>query len=75
MEDAARCASIQTTVCKDSASTIAFAEQRLFSPTIAVKFAHASAACGNQVTATGTFELHTGVGTLKIPLSATDCFP
>jgi len=49
VEEAARCASVRTTVCKDAGTTIAYAQSRYFGPSTPT-FNYAAAACGNSVT-------------------------
>ena len=75
VEDAARCASVKTTICSDAASTVTYAKTRFFSAVVKPTFSATAAACGNQVTATATYAFVTGVSTISVPLSATDCFP
>jgi Flp pilus assembly protein TadG len=75
VEDAARCASIKTAVCGSGAATAAYAASRYSGPPAGVTFTPTLAACGNKVTATATFNLHTGVATFATPISATACYP
>lgn len=76
VEMGARCASINTTVCSDSESTIAYAENH-FSGTgsNAPTFTSTSETCGHRVSGTMTYALKTGLMTIDVPLSADACFP
>ncbi|WP_429033926.1 TadE/TadG family type IV pilus assembly protein [Bradyrhizobium sp. I1.14.4] len=75
VEDGARCASIKTTVCSDSASIIAYTKSRYFGPNVSPTFTYAVAACGNSVSASVNYSMNVGSRTLVIPVSATACFP
>lgn len=72
---AARCASAIPTVCSSPAAIIAYANSRYAGALIAPVFTYASAACGNQVSASITYTLDVGVFQHSVPLSATSCFP
>ena len=74
-EDAARCASVKTTVCSNAATIQSYASGRYFGPAISPTFTYAAATCGNSVSASATFVLHVGVTSYSVPLSATACFP
>ena len=50
VEEAARCASVKTTICSDSATTVAYAQNHCFGPDVSPTFTYA-AACGNSVSA------------------------
>ena len=74
VEDAARCASVDTTTCKDATTIQSYATTRYFgvgSPT----FTYAAAACGNSVSGTTNYSANLGFKTITIPLSAAACFP
>jgi Flp pilus assembly protein TadG len=76
VEEAARCASVKTTVCTDAASTQTYAQNHYFGPTsLAPTFTAVAAACGNSVSATITYTMNTGFATYTIPISAAACFP
>jgi Flp pilus assembly protein TadG len=75
VEKSARCASVATTVCTDSNSTIAYASAAYYGPLAAPTFTYANRTCGHSVTGTTNFALHFVVATLTVPLSATACFP
>ena len=75
VEQAARCASVRTTVCTDPASTIAYAQSQYLAPG-APKFTYQpNAACGNSVSASLNYTARLGLRQVNIPLSATACFP
>jgi Flp pilus assembly protein TadG len=75
VEESARCASIKTTICSDSATTIAYAQSHYFGPNLSPAFTYAAAACGNSVSASVSYSMNVGYRTLTIPISATACFP
>jgi Flp pilus assembly protein TadG len=75
VEDAARCASARPSVCGNSSSIIAYAQTRYSGSLISPVFTYAAAACGNQVSATITYDFDVGMFKQAVPLSATSCFP
>jgi Flp pilus assembly protein TadG len=75
VEDGARCASVKTTICTDSATTIAYTQSRYLGPNVSPTFTYAAAACGNSVTASINYSMDIGFKTFVIPISATACFP
>jgi Flp pilus assembly protein TadG len=81
VEAAARCASIQTTVCRDSATTNAFASAHYFGPGVAPVFTcvgrlcGGTASCGNKVTGTASWTLDVGMTRFVTPLRADACYP
>ena len=75
VEESARCASIKTNICSDSATTIDYAQSHYFGPNLSPAFTYAAAACGNSVSATVSYSMNVGYRTLTIPISATACFP
>ena len=74
VEDAARCASVRTTVCKDASTTVAYAQSHYFGPSTPT-FTYATAACGNSVTASLKYVAQLGLTQVTIPFSAAACFP
>ena len=74
VEEGARCASIRTTVCTDSASTISYTQTAYNGPD-APTFTYATPACGHAVTGTTTFNFNMAVKSWSVPLSATACYP
>jgi Flp pilus assembly pilin Flp len=75
VEEGARCASVKTTICSDSATTVAYTQSHYLGPNLSPVFSYSKAACGNSVSATISFALDTGLKTYTVPLSATACFP
>jgi Flp pilus assembly protein TadG len=75
VEQAARCASVKTTVCSDSATTVTYAQNSYFGPGGTPSFTYAAASCGNSVSATMSYVLNAGFHQFTIPVSATACFP
>ena len=75
VEQAARCASVNTTVCSSSTAITTYAPNNSFGPGGAPNFTYAAAACGNSVTATMNYVLDVGLRRFTIPVSATACFP
>ena len=74
VEDAARCYSVNATVCGSSAAAQTYAQSRYFgidTPT----FTATQAGCGHRVNATLTIAFSAVVTEVKVPLSATACFP
>jgi Flp pilus assembly pilin Flp len=75
VEQAARCASIDTTTCSSSGTTQSFASTAsgiTFPPAV---FAVSSQPCGNQVIATYSFPFLTSLVSYNLTLSAQSCFP
>jgi Flp pilus assembly pilin Flp len=75
VQETARCASIKTTICSDSATTIAYAQSHYYGPSLSPTFTYAAAACGSSVTASISYAMNVGFRTYTIPISATACFP
>jgi len=76
-EAAARCASINSTLCGTTATTQNYAAQNAFGLSIAPSvFSVTSPACGSQVSATYTYGfLSTTFGVSSLTLNAQSCFP
>ena len=75
VEQAARCASVNTTVCSSSTTIVSYAQNNYFGPGGTPNFTYAAAACGNSVTASMNYTLDIGLRTFTLPVSATACFP
>ena len=75
VEDGARCASVKTTICSNSATTIAYTQSRYLGPNVSPTFTYAAAACGQSVSASINYSMNIGFTTFVIPISATACFP
>jgi Flp pilus assembly protein TadG len=75
VEDAARCASIDTTTCNSTSATQNFAATAsgtTFAPSV---FTVSSQPCGNQVSASYPFPFLTSLVSYNLTLSAQACFP
>jgi Flp pilus assembly protein TadG len=77
VELAARCASINTTVCNNASSVQSYAAQQAFGLNPSPEtFTFSAVGCGNQVTATYTFQFVTFLFPMpSISLNAQACFP
>jgi Flp pilus assembly protein TadG len=76
VEEAARCMTIDTTVCSSSSTTQSFAAARSGVPNIPTSaFTVANAGCGNQVSASYLFPFISNEFNISITLSASSCFP
>lgn len=75
VEEGARCASVKTTICSDSATTVAYTQSHYFGPAVSPTFTYAAAACGNSVSASISYSMNVGFRTFTLPISATACFP
>jgi Flp pilus assembly protein TadG len=75
VESAARCASVQTTVCTSSSAITTFAQNAYYGPIVSPTFTYSTPACGHQVASSTTFGYNFGYLNLSVPLTATACFP
>ena len=75
VEQAARCKSVNTTVCQDGPTTVTYAQNNYFGPGGTPNFTYTAAACGNSVTASMNYVLDVGLRRFTVPVSATACFP
>lgn len=75
VEEGARCASVKTTVCIDSPTTVAYTKAAYHGPVGAPAFAYSTPACGHAVTGSTSFKFNMAFRTVTVPLSATACFP
>jgi TadE-like protein len=75
VEDGARCASVQTTVCADAPSTVAFTKAHYFGPSAPPAFAYSATGCGHTVNAAVTYVFNVGLAQRNVPLTASACFP
>ena len=74
VQEGARCASVQTSVCSSIASTKSYAATK-YSGVGTPVFTPTTANCGNLVSASLSFSLKTGFDNFTVPLSAAACFP
>jgi Flp pilus assembly protein TadG len=76
VEDGARCASVQTTVCTDTPSTVAFTQAHYSGPSAPPPtFTYSATGCGHTMTGTVTYVFDVGLAKSNVPLSASACFP
>jgi hypothetical protein len=73
-EDAARCASVNPTVCTNTTTTQTYAATRYKGPGTPI-FTASSPACGKKVDASLAYTLRTGISTIAVPMNATACYP
>ena len=74
-EAAARCASIQTTVCTSSSVIQSYATTHYAGPSVSPSFVYSTAGCGHTVTGTVTYSLDLGSRTMSVPVSTASCHP
>jgi len=75
VEQAARCASVNTTVCSTSSAITSYAQNNYFGPGGSPTFTYTAAACGNSVSASMNYTWSIGFKQFTLPVSATACFP
>ncbi len=76
VEAAARCYSVNTTVCTSASTTQTYALGKYLGPASpAPTFTASTPACGHNVTGTSTFVFYAGLTSFTVPLSASACFP
>ncbi len=75
VEEGARCASVNTGVCADASTTVAYAQSHYFGPSASPTYTFAAAACGNSLTASINYVMDIGMAKLTIPVTASACFP
>jgi Flp pilus assembly protein TadG len=75
-EMAARCASINSTVCPSPNAIASYATQQSFGLSLpSSTFTYSTPACGNQVNASYTFQFPVMFGLSPVSLTAQACFP
>jgi Flp pilus assembly protein TadG len=76
VQQGARCASLNSTVCSDNTATATFTTSKFWGTTLAAPtFTASTASCGHKVSGTITATLNTGFTVLSIPVKASSCFP
>ena len=75
VEEGARCASVRTTVCSDTATTVAYAQARYFGPSSPTFTYQAAAACGKSVSGSVSYVVELVVRRITVPVTATACYP
>ena len=75
-EMAARCATVNSTLCPNSNAITTYAAQQAFGLTFPTQtFTHSASACGNLVSASYTFQFMQFLNVSPIVLTAQACFP
>jgi Flp pilus assembly protein TadG len=74
VQEGARCAAVQTTVCTSPTTTTAYAKTRYNGPEITPTFTYSTATCGHAVSATGSYAILLPTA-LSVPVAATACVP
>jgi hypothetical protein len=75
VEEAARCASINTVTCGTASQVQGFAAQRSGAGFASSIFTVSTASCGNQVSATYPMQLSIPFMTQAVTLTARSCYP
>jgi Flp pilus assembly protein TadG len=75
VDDAARCMSVNTSVCDNATDTQTYAASNYNGPAISPTFTAVTSSCGSQVTGAVTYQLNAIVTNVSVPLSATACYP
>ncbi len=75
VERAARCYSVQTTVCSSVDTTRSYALTQFSGYGVTPTFTPSSQTCGKQVSGSVNFDMNFYVRTVTIPLNATACYP
>jgi len=75
VEEGARCASVKTTVCSDSPTTVAYAQSQYFGAGATPTFTYSTGACGNIVSGSLTYVANLGITKVSVPVTASACFP
>lgn len=74
VQEAARCASVDTVECPNIAKAKAYA-QKSYVGSGTPSFTHSIQACGNSISASLTYSWSIGLHSFTTPLSASACFP
>jgi TadE-like protein len=75
VEEGARCASVKTTVCTNSSTTLSYTASHYYGPASPTFAYTPNLPCGNVVAASVNFVANLGLQTVTIPMSASACFP
>lgn len=73
VDRAARCMSVQPTICDTAADAIK--QHPYLGPKITPTFSAAASSCGNNVSGVGAFDINIMLADISVPLSASSCFP
>jgi Flp pilus assembly protein TadG len=74
VEQAARCYSVNASLCNSAAATQTYAQNNYYGVGSPI-FTASTVSCGHQVSSTLTFVLNAAVASWNVPLTATACFP
>ena len=73
---AARCATVNSTLCPNSTAVTSYAAQQAFGLSLPTQtFTHSKPACGNQVSASYVFHFPEVLNLSPVTLTAQTCFP
>ncbi len=76
VEEGARCASVRTTQCSNSTTTLSYTKNHYYGPASAPTFTYnATATCGHSVSGSLNYVVDFGLKQITVPISATACFP
>ena len=74
-QDAARCATVKTTICTSQSTLQSYAAKNYGGMTAAPTFVWTTPSCGNLVTATASYKFILGIASLPMTLNASACYP
>lgn len=75
VEDAARCAAVNKTLCSNATETVNYARSKYAGPPVAASFTYSNGGCGNTVSAVATLSLNIVPEISNVPLKASACHP
>jgi Flp pilus assembly pilin Flp len=75
VEEGARCASVNTSVCSDKSAIKSYTQSHYYGPGSSPTFDYELADCGNSVSASVNYAANLGLATVTIPITARACFP
>jgi Flp pilus assembly protein TadG len=75
VDDAARCASVKTTICTSTTTTQSHAAATFGFSALSPVFTASTGTCGNEVVGTVSYTINAVVTTVTVPMSASSCFP
>src|SRR5262249_49782049 len=75
VQEGARCAAVNSSVCSNENTIIAYTQSQYFGPISSPTFSYSAASCGNSVSASVNYVANLGVTTMTIPITATACYP
>jgi len=76
VQTSARCASVNSTTCSSSATTISYAQSAYRGPASpAPTFTYSTGSCGYTVSGTVNYVFDFGLRNVTVPISTSACFP